>query len=142
MQFTKLNESAIIPTKGTSKSAGYDLYALEDRTIIGGQGNMLIPTGITVQVPPGCYARIAARSGLSVKEHLAVSAGVVDEDYYPGHVQVVVFCTKNDHVVHIKKGDRFAQIIPEMIYQEVVAKGTERRGGFGSTDIGHIGAGC
>lgn len=139
-------DTSIIPVRATTRAAGYDLFASEDRTIIGGQGSVLVPTGITVKIPAGCYGRIAARSGLSVREHLAVSAGVVDEDYYPGHVQVVVFCTKNDHIVNIKKGERIAQIIPEMIYQTIPAIGTERKGGFGSTgtgsDYGHIGAGC
>lgn len=132
MEFKKLYPEAIIPTKGTTRAAGYDLYALEDRMIVGGQGSVLVPTGIAAKIPEDCYGRIAMRSGLAVREHLAVSAGVVDEDYYPGHVQVVVYCTKIGHQVTIKKGDRFAQIIPEKIAHSEIS-GEDRKGGFGST---------
>lgn len=132
MEFQKLNPEAIVPTKGTSRAAGYDLYALEDRVITGGQGSFLVPTGIAVKLEEGSYGRIAMRSGLAIREHLAVSAGVVDEDYYPGHVQVVIYCTKIGHSFTIKKGERFAQIIPEKIVQRYSCVG-ERDGGFGST---------
>jgi dUTP pyrophosphatase len=91
------------------------LYALEDRTIIGGEGSVLIPTGISVKLTSGAYGRIAARSGLALKHHLAVNAGVIDEDYYPGHVQVVMYGTKIGYTYTVKKG--------------------ERVGGFGSTNV-------
>jgi len=93
IQFKKLSEDAIIPTRGTTNSAGFDLYALEDTIIIGGGGNVLVPTGIAVQLPEGTYGRIAMRSGLAVRHHLSVSAGVIDLDY-TGGLGVVVFCTK------------------------------------------------
>lgn len=143
MEFQKLHPDAIIPTKGTSKSAGYDLYALEERTVIGGEGSVLIPTGIAAKLRSGLYGRLAARSVLALKQHLAVNAGVVDEDYFPGHVQVVMYGTKNGYSYTVKKGERFAQLIPEMIYQ-TQEETSERSGGFGSTDVmgTHAGPGC
>ena len=93
IQFQKLHEDAIIPTRGTPYSAGFDLYALKDTIVVGGGGNVIVPTGIAIQLPPGTYGRIAMRSGLAVKQHLSVSAGVIDIDY-TGEVGVVVFCTK------------------------------------------------
>lgn len=134
MEFQKLHSDAIVPSKGTSKSAGYDLYALEDRTVTGGDGSVLIPTGIAVKLPSGTYGRVAARSGLAVKHHLAVNAGVVDEDYFPGHVQVVMYGTKNGYSYTVKKGERFAQLIPEVIHQ-TQEQTSERKGGFGSTGL-------
>jgi len=136
MEFEILDSTATacIPTKGTKRAAGYDLCASKAVTVTGGQGSVLVPTGIAVKLPPGTYGRIAVRSSLAVREHLAVSAGVIDADYFPGHVQVVVYCTKIGHSYTIKHGDRFAQIIPERIWQAESEEGAERKGGFGSTD--------
>lgn len=71
--FMKLHTNDTIPTRGTRASAGFDLYALEDTTIVGGAGNILVHTGIAVKLPPGTYGRIAMRSGLALRQHLGVS---------------------------------------------------------------------
>lgn len=134
LKFTKVDEKATLPAKGTPNAAGYDLYALEDRTIIGGEGSVLVPTGVAVLIPPGHYARIAPRSGLALKQHLAVNAGVVDRDYYPNPVGVILYCTRNGHSYTVKAGERFAQIIIEAIYEDSsdsVEYGSHA--GFGST---------
>lgn len=139
VQFKKLDPEAIIPTRATPHSAGFDLYALEDVLINPNVGNTLVPTGIAVQLPIGTYGRIAMRSGLAVKQHLIVSAGVIDLDY-AGPIGVVVGCTAHrpapDALVSqdtleylarslgyayqstgsgyiIKKGERFAQLVVE-----------------------------
>lgn len=91
--FQKLHQDAIIPVRSTEHSAGFDLFALQDTLIIGGAGNILVPTGIAVNMPDGCYGRIAMRSGLAMKQHLTVSAGVIDVDY-TGSVGVLVSSTK------------------------------------------------
>lgn len=112
--FRRVHADAIAPSRGTPKSAGFDLYAVEDMELTGGQGNYLVNTGISVILPPGTYGRIAARSGLSVKEHFCVSAGVIDPDY-TGSIGVVLFITKNAHTYQIKKGDRIAQLVVEKV---------------------------
>jgi len=136
--FKAVIPGASIPTKGTPGAAGYDLYALSTHTIIGGGGSVLIPTGVAVKIPPGHYARIAPRSGLALREHLAVNAGVIDRDYFPGEIGVIVYCTKTNHEYTINKGDRFAQIIIESIYEDpnedTSAEGVTHSG-FGSTGI-------
>ena len=50
----------------------------------------LIHTDIAIAVPNGTYGRIAFRSGLAAKHHLAVGAGVIDADYL-GKVKVLLF---------------------------------------------------
>jgi dUTP pyrophosphatase len=132
--FTQVAEGAILPTRATEGSAGYDLHALESRTIVGGEGSVLVPTGIAVKIPPGHYARIAARSGLALKQHLAVNAGVVDIDYFPRPVGVILYCTKNGHSYTVAVGERIAQIIIEVIAKpaDTVHVATEHSG-FGST---------
>jgi deoxyuridine 5'-triphosphate nucleotidohydrolase len=103
-----------IPTRATKNSAGFDLYASEDKTIVGGEGSTLVKTGVQVQLPPGHYGRIAPRSGLAYKEHIAVNAGVIDIDY-TGDIGVILYCTKNGHCATVKRGDRIAQLIIEKI---------------------------
>jgi dUTP pyrophosphatase len=44
-------------------------------------GSALVPTGIAMAIPSGCYGRIAPRSGLAVKYGIHVGAGVIDPDY-------------------------------------------------------------
>lgn len=94
-------------------------------------------TDIQIELPSGCYGRVAPRSGLAAKNFIDVGAGVIDEDYR-GNVGVVLF---NHAAVpfEIKKGDRIAQLICEQIFYPTIEEVetlsiTERgAGGFGST---------
>src|SRR5258706_14702194 len=71
---------AQLPTRGTPDSAGWDLYSPENTTIPIGQ-RALIDTGVTMQLPPGTYGRIAPHSGLAWKQGITTGAGVIDRDY-------------------------------------------------------------
>ena len=133
VKFTQLVPGATTPTRATAGSAGYDLYALESRTVVGGEGSVLVPTGIALEIPAGYYARIAARSGLALKEHIAVNAGVIDRDYYPNPIGVILYCTRNGHNYTVKAGERCAQIIIEAIAAADNTTETQRQAGFGST---------
>lgn len=134
--FKKLDSAAVVPTRGTPTSAGFDLYALKDTEL--GHGSTLVHTGIAVALPAGTYGRIAMRSGLAVREHLNVSAGVIDIDYR-GELGVVVYCTRSDARYTIKAGERFAQLIPEMVSYctsetvDELPEPEQHHGGFGST---------
>ena len=93
----KLSENATIPTRGSDKAAGYDLYSAEvnqililcrifslslfQDTSIPARGKGLVKTDIQIKVPHGTYGRVAPRSGLAWKHHIDIGAGVVDEDY-------------------------------------------------------------
>ena len=81
----KLKENAVIPTRGSEKAAGYDLYAVID------SGSVIIPphktvpvgTGLAFALPDGYFGAIFARSGLATKQSLrpANCVGVCDSDY-------------------------------------------------------------
>ena len=114
--FYPLAENAILPTRATPQSAGFDLCALSSVTVAGCCGNYLVPTGVGVHIPVGYYGRIACRSGLAVREHLTVSAGVIDIDYEGKPLGVVVSCTRIGHSYTIRAGERFAQLIIEKCY--------------------------
>lgn len=132
----RLNEHAILPARGSSLAAGYDLSSSEDVSIPRGTRG-LVGTGIAFTVPYGTYGRIAPRSGLAVKKGIQVGAGVIDRDY-TGEVKVVLF-NHGDEDFEIKKGDRIAQLIIEQIEMPEVKLVNELlvtqrgEGGFGST---------
>lgn len=129
LKYTKVVPEAYAPTKGSIKAAGYDLKSAFECTVPA-RGKALVDTGIKVQLPEGCYGRIAPRSGLAVKNFIDVGgewlsfnwgvivrsnlAGVVDEDYR-GILKVVLF-NHSDTDFEVKAGDRIAQLICERIY--------------------------
>ena len=130
--------NAKLPVRGTEGAAGYDLAAAE-AAIVPAHGKCLVKTGLQIALPPGCYGRIAPRSGLAIKKFIDVGAGVVDTDYR-GEVGVVLFkFSDSDFIVNM--GDRIAQLILEKIKTPVVKEldslgGTDRGDkGFGSTGL-------
>ena len=90
LQVQLLTDSATLPTRGTSDSVGYDLHfdGQEPTTIDPGEFKIL-STGIAITCPLHTYARIAPRSGLTVKQSLTTLAGVIDPDY-TGEVKVIL----------------------------------------------------
>ena len=136
MYIDKLKNTATIPRQSTKGAARYDLSAAEE-VVIPAKERIVVKTGILMAIPDACYARIAPRSGLAVKNHIAIGAGFVDKDYQ-GEVGVVMF-NHSDEELLIKMGDRIAQLIPEQIktpdVQEVEKLDETVRGeqGFGST---------
>ncbi|KAL1389230.1 hypothetical protein pipiens_012267 [Culex pipiens pipiens] len=136
LRFAKLTDQAFAPSKGSVKAAGFDLKSAYEYTVPA-RGKQLVMTDIQVQLPEGCYGRVAPRSGLAVKNFIDVGAGVVDEDYR-GNLGVVLF-NHSDNEFKVARGDRIAQFICERIFYpelEEVASLTETErgaGGFGST---------
>jgi dUTP pyrophosphatase len=87
IKFVKFSKNATTPTKGSPRSAGYDLYASRDTTLSAGE-NAIVPTDLKISIPHGTYGRIASRSSLAIQD-VIVQAGVMDEDYC-GPVGVVL----------------------------------------------------
>lgn len=138
----RLNEHAMLPTYGSAKAAGMDLYAnfadMEGNCCMLPPGDRtLIKTGISIEIPTNTYARVAPRSGLAFKNGIAVMAGVIDEDYR-GEVGVILINHGKEPFV-VVHGDRIAQLIIERYmpcYVREVSEhaATERgAGAFGST---------
>lgn len=134
-----LSEHATLPSRATRGSAGYDLAAAH-MAMVPRHGKTLVQTDLALAIPPGHYGRIAPRSGLALKHHIDVGAGVIDSDYR-GPVGVVLF-NHGPEDFHIQKGDRIAQLILEQIsvaqveeVDELVEGGERGAGGFGSTGI-------
>ncbi|XP_059051986.1 deoxyuridine 5'-triphosphate nucleotidohydrolase [Achroia grisella] len=136
LKFSRISNNAFTPTKGSEKAAGLDMKSAYD-CIVPARGKALVKTDLQIELPPGCYGRVAPRSGLALKNCIDVGAGVIDEDYR-GNIGVILF-NHSDEDFHVKKGDRIAQLICEKIFYPTVVevKGlTETKrgeGGFGST---------
>jgi dUTP pyrophosphatase len=105
--------------------------------VVPARGKLVVKTDLQIELPEGCYGRVAPRSGLAAKNFIDVGAGVIDEDYR-GNVGVVLF-NHADVEFAIAKGDRIAQLICERIFyptlEEVQSLSETQRGagGFGST---------
>ena len=54
LRVQKHSEAAQIPTRGSSRAAGYDLYSAEPK-IIPARGKALVDTQLSIAVPKGTY---------------------------------------------------------------------------------------
>lgn len=140
LRYKKLNDDAIEPTYGSDGAAGLDLYSAGDYVINVGE-TVMIHTGIAVEIPPGYFGAVYARSGLASKKGLrpANCVGVIDADYR-GELIVALHNDTICTLGTVKKGDRIAQLVIQpcmsVVLQEVGALSESARGagGFGSTD--------
>ncbi|MFV0352002.1 MAG: dUTP diphosphatase [Oscillospiraceae bacterium] len=144
MKIKKLKEGAHLPQRATEGSAGIDLCALceEDIVLAAGQ-RALVPTGLAIELPGAQYvALVFARSGLALREGLAMAngVGVIDSDYR-GEVAVPVI-NQSDKEIHIANGQRIAQMLvmpvelPQLVLVDELSDTERGEGGFGSTGKG------
>jgi len=129
------------PVRGTSKSAGIDFFIPNDfECIILRPGeDVLIPSGIKANVPPGYMLMAANKSGVATKSKLIKGAEIVDEDY-TGEIHIHVFNVGKTNDI-LEAGKKIIQfILIPVNYEDVElvdqldSIDTERgSGGFGST---------
>lgn len=139
VKILKLDENAILPTKGSAFAACFDLYALDDCFFfVGGLGK--VRTGLAVEVPEGYYLEIVPRSGLSMTGlRLVNSPATVDSDYR-GEV-FILMQNHSEFTTSVQAGQRVAQCrlhkVEEVEFEIVnELSDTERgEGGLGSTGL-------
>jgi dUTP pyrophosphatase len=114
-----------------------DLCAVEDATLEPGVPR-LVPTGLTLEIPPGYEGQVRPRSGLALKHAIAMpnAPGTIDPGYR-GELRVILLNLGRDpYTVHA--GDRIAQLIVAR-YEAVewlegeLADSARGTGGFGSS---------
>lgn len=130
-----------MPELGTPGAAGADLYARmkTDGQSIPPGGIVKIGTGIALEIPPGYFGAIFARSGLSTKKGLRPGncVGVIDSDYRGEIIVALRNDTKYDQ--YVANGERIAQLLilpcvsPIFIEAEELSDTERGAGGFGST---------
>jgi dUTP pyrophosphatase len=79
LRYVKLTENVLPPTRESSSLAGLDLRSAHD-VLIPASGNGLITTDLAIQLPCGCYGRIAPHSGLALQHNIDVGGGVIVVD--------------------------------------------------------------
>jgi len=140
IKYTKLNEYAQEPTRGSAAAAGYDLYAaIENPMAIPAHSTVKVGTGLAFELPENTFAAIFARSGLATKQGLrpANCVGICDSDYRGEYIVALHNDTDEEKV--IEPNERIAQMVLmpyiPMMFEEVESlEATERgEGGFGST---------
>ncbi len=132
-----------LPTYGSLHASGFDLRAQLSAPIALQPGQrVLVPTGLSLEIPPGFEIQVRPRSGWAAKKGITVvnSPGTVDADYR-GEV-LVALVHLGDEAMNIEDQDRIAQAVLCPVLQaefmEVSALASTERGagGFGSTGFG------
>ena len=142
IKLQKLRAEAKIPTRATEGAAGADLCAClpEGPMRLAPMERALVPTGLCMELPgPGHVALVFARSGLALKQGLAMAngVGVVDSDYR-GELKVPMVNLGREAYT-IQPGERVAQLCIAPVYTAAFVPAEELgdtqrgEGGFGST---------
>ncbi len=135
-------EGLALPAYETADAAGMDLRAAipEDQPVTLKFGERaMVPTGLTIALPPRHEAQIRPRSGLAAKHGVTClnSPGTVDADYR-GEMKVILINLGQEPFV-IRRGERIAQMViapvtrAEMMRVDVLDETQRGAGGFGST---------
>ena len=131
-----------LPAYQSALAAGLDLLAAvpADAPLTLAPGKYaLVPTGLSIALPPGFEAQVRPRSGLAAKHGITVlnAPGTVDADYR-GEIAVPLI-NHSDVPFTIRRGERIAQMVIAAVVQAelvpVATLSTTARGdgGFGST---------
>lgn len=142
VKIKRLNPKAILPTYQTEHSAGMDLYAcLDEPVILKPLERVIVPTGLSIELPLGYESRIHSRSGLTYRDGICMAngTGIIDADYR-GEYGILLH-NISDKEFKIEHGARIAQLVvskyEHVVWQEVEQLSETERGagGFGSTGI-------
>jgi dUTP pyrophosphatase len=131
-----------LPAYQSAHAAGLDLLAAlpEAAPMMLAPGkHALIPTALTIALPPGYEAQVRPRSGLAAKHGVTVlnAPGTVDADYR-GEISVLLI-NHGDAPFQIRRGERIAQMViapvtrAELIPAASLSATDRGIGGFGST---------
>lgn len=128
------------PSRATPHAAGFDLRAAVDEPLALAPGQRaLVPTGISIEIPPGYEGQVRARSGLALRHGIALvnAPGTIDADYR-GEIGVILV-NLGENPFTISRGERIAQLVIaalapcELEVATELAPTTRGEGGFGST---------
>ena len=130
----------VLPTRGTSKSAGYDLASPID-VIIEPHSSVLVWTNIKAYMAEDEVLQLYVRSSVGIKKGLMLknTVGIIDSDYYSneGNDGNIGLNLRNmtDEAVVIEKGERVCQCVFQkyLIADNDVYLSDSRVGGFGSS---------
>ena len=129
-----------LPDYATPHAAGMDLLAAVDAPVTLAPGeHALVPTGLTIALPPGYEAQVRPRSGLALKHGITVlnSPGTIDADYR-GEIGVLLI-NLGAEAFTVSRGLRIAQLVVmpatriSWLEDQALPESARGAGGFGST---------
>jgi dUTP pyrophosphatase len=132
-----------LPEYQSAQAAGLDLLAAVATDVIIPPGKRaLVPTGLSIALPPNTEAQVRPRSGLAARNGVTVlnTPGTIDADYR-GEIQVILINLGDEPFV-VQRGARIAQLVIAPVLHATLSDAqtlsdTKRgRGGFGSTGTG------
>ncbi len=135
-----------LPSYESDGAAGMDIRVnfppeMRDGMVLPATARALIPTGMRFEIPTGFEVQIRPRSGLALKQGIALvnSPGTIDSDYR-GEIGIILINHGNEPF-HIGHGMRIAQMVFAPVIQckiqetETLAESNRGSGGFGSTGV-------
>lgn len=130
----KLEDYAILPTRGHPNDAGLDLYSPIDMWLHPGEHKM-IDTGVHVEIPDGHVGLITSKSGLMSQG--ITSRGTIDSTYR-GSIKAVMY-NHGPEGFKIRKGYKITQlvilpiVVPTIEVVNELSETDRGENGFGST---------
>lgn len=143
LKIKQLHSKAIVPSKATDCSVGYDLYAcLDDKVIIKSGKTVKIGTGISIEISEkNVGGFIFARSGLATNYGIIPvnCVGVIDNDYRGEIIVALKNISCLDY--EILNGDRIAQIVflPVVNFNNIIMVDSLSDSGRGNKGFGSTG---
>ena len=151
IKFELMSDEAVLPTKGTARSAGFDLTAVGHTLIDEGMhGVVWFHTHLKVEIPHDYFGGIYIRSGLAKKGKwtMANNVGIIDSDYRGELIIMFEYVSGSrfmrpriiEEDIEELIGTRIAQLIIQPYHSNLIIKKGKVRdtkrsdGGFGSTD--------
>ncbi len=134
------NFKGALPKYQTPLASGFDIRAqLEEAMTVYPGHRVLVPTGLSFEIPVGYELQARPRSGWAIKDGVSLvnSPGTIDADYR-GEVKIILINHGQDTIT-VCDQDRIAQLVLCPVVQASFVEAdnlseTERgAGGFGST---------
>lgn len=137
----RLDPDLPLPRYAHPGDAGVDLVATAD-LVLGPGDRAQVGTGVAIALPDGYAAFVHPRSGLAWRAGLGIvnAPGTVDAGYR-GEIIVVLVNHDLREAVHIRRGDRVAQLVVQRVEQarfvevDTLPGSARGTGGYGSTGV-------
>jgi dUTP pyrophosphatase len=126
------------PSYAKAGDAGADLRSTK-KLSLAPASRELVPTGVSIALPPGFVGLVHPRSGLALKHGVTVlnSPGTIDAGYR-GEIMVTLYNSSTE-TFDIEVGDRIAQLLIQSVERakfiavEHLPDSDRSQAGFGST---------
>lgn len=118
----RLDADMDLPAYARPGDAGLDLRARQGAVVAAGGGRAVVPTGISVAIPPGYAGFVQPRSGLAVRHGVTLlnTPGLIDSGYRD-ELAVILLNTDPHEGFEVRRGDRIAQLVVMAVAEVALA---------------------